>query len=519
MRVLYYANKRIQSLSQLFMACLDSNINPYPSNRALDALELADIVRGPSPYSMPRGNKRSLSLPLDGVVGDTILPELQLESVEPVPRSPTPVPEESNIERTRRTRSRSRSCSAAATTSLYPLPSIAEEVSEFASNVATMPSEDVMCSASSTSSSFIVLSSLSTDDTPSLLNQDLMLLPSASATSSTSSGSFSNDPFSLSLRRPVSYVSAPVPTTPAPPPLYSFAASTGPSSNSSNSTNSSGGDLEILTPTSSPLFHSPGRLGLGLGLGAGLVNGGVHGHGLGVHGLYKESGETFDGLGLVPRTPLHLRLRSSSHSSESSSSSSGGGSSISSSPPKPPTRIFLEEILATFSDSALLSSAAAGRPHVDADALAMPLTPSNSESTCDIFIASHTPSHVQDAGGNVSRSPIASRGALFASSPSTVKVRSGLLQVHGGSEALDFCEDSEERGRSDSVSSVSSAGRSPRAGKERGGSEGVRMVGIGRGSGSLRRETVASRARGSGRPRSMGECVGGDGVVRPTWRY
>lgn len=516
MRVLYYASKRIQSLSQLFMACLDSNINPYPSNRALDALELADIVRGPSPYSMPRGNKRSLSLPLDGVVGDTILPELQLESVEPVPRSPTPVPEESNIERTRRTRSRSRSCSAAATTSLYPLPSIAEEVSEFASNVATMPSEDVMCSASSTSSSFIVLSSLSTDDTPSLLNQDLMLLPSASATSSTSSGSFSNDPFSLSLRRPVPYASVPVPTTPAPPPLYSFAASTGPSSNSSNSSNSSGGDLEILTPTSSPLFHSPGRLGLGLGLGAGLVNGGIHGQGLGVHGLYKESGEAFDGLGLVPRTPLHLRLRSSSHSSESSSSSSGGGS-ISSSPPKPPTRIFLEEILATFSDSVLLSSSAATatRPQ------AMPLTPSNSESTCDIFIASHTPSHVQDAGGNISRSPIASRGALFASSPSTVKVRSGLLQVHGGSENLDFCEDSEERSRSYNVSSESSAGRSPRAGKERGGLEGVRMVGIGRGSGSgsLRRETVASRARGSGRPRSMGECVGGDGVVRPTWRY
>ncbi|EIM85311.1 uncharacterized protein STEHIDRAFT_169286 [Stereum hirsutum FP-91666 SS1] len=512
MRVLYYANKRIQSLSQLFMACLDSNINPYPSNRALDALELADIVRGPSPYSMPRGNKRSLSLPLDGVVGDTILPELQLESVEPVPRSPTPVPEETNIERTRRTRSRSRSCSAAATTSLYPLPSIAEEVSEFASNVATMPSEDVMCSASSTSSSFIVLSSLSTDDTPSLLNQDLMLLPSASATSSTSSGSFSNDPFSLSLRRPVPYVSVPVPTTPAPPPLYSFAASTGTSSNSSNSSNSSGGDLEILTPTSSPLFHSPGRLGLGLGLGAGLVNGGVHGQGLGVHGLYKDSGEAFDGLGLVPRTPLHLRLRSSSHSSESSSSSSGGGS-ISSSPPKPPTRIFLEEILATFSDSVLLSSSAAtaARPQ------AMPLTPSNSESTCDIFIASHTPSRVQDAGGNTSRSPIASRGALFASSPSTVKVRSGLLQVHGLCEALDFCEDSEERSRSYSVSSGSSVGRSPSAGNERG--QGVRMVGIGRGSGSLRRETVASRARGSGRPRSMGECVGGDGVVRPTWRY
>lgn len=374
-----------------------------------------------------------------------------------------------------------------------------------------------MCSASSTSSSFIVLSSLSTDDTPSLLHQDLMLLPSSSATSSTSSGSFSNDPFSLSLPRSIPYVAVPVPTTPAPPPLYSFAASTGTSSNSSNSSNSSGGDLEILTPTSSPLFHSPGRLGLGLGLGAGLVNGGVHGQGLGVHGLYKESGEAFDGLGLVPRTPLHLRLRSGSHSSESSSSSSGGGS-ISSSPPKPPTRIFLEEILATFSDSVHLSSSAApARPHADADALAMPLTPSNSESTCDIFIASHTPSHVQDASSNIRESPIASRGALFASSPSTVKVRSGLLQAHGGSEALDLCEDSEERGRSDSVSSESSARRSPRVGKE--GIEGVRMVGIGRGSGSLRRETVASRARGAGRPRSMGECVGGDGVVRPTWRY
>lgn len=457
---------------------------------------------GMSPYSLPRGNARSFSLPLEDGAGDRcIVPKsylaLELEVEETFLRVATPYPdldmhtfpnmEFGNLDsqllpHSRRHRSASSVCS---------LPPIFELDEDEASDLPVASAGHGTASISSSSIS-IILPSASMDTNTHLLHQDL----SALSTTLPSADSLSLGPFTtVSYPAYTGIQTDAIPFTPLPlsvstppPPSYTFDNDT-----------SSDGDDSLLTPTSSPFLHrsrSPGRAHtLGLGLGLGLTN------------FYKDSGETFDGIGILTKTPFrpksrrlsHLsscRTRSSSESSDDSatsgsSSSADADASISSgssgcSSSVPPTRIFLEQILATFNDPHCASESlfdAELDPFADRNAATMPLTPSNSSTR----FASPSRSQLSTGNINTPPSPIAMNGTgrrvlnRASTSVSAARKQGNLKRVASTCSLSEMSISSERR--------------------------------------DVRKPTVASLARANS-VRSARSCAGrDDGVVKPTWRY